>query len=83
VKPVYLQANVDLAWLNTTNPPAKPTDMAWIAASIVGHPGEKVMVHFNPATAAALGRRLLDWASSADPVTAVEAVGSVIRGDGR
>lgn len=81
--PVYLQAVVEYPWLNTTNAPAKPKDTAWISANLVDRPGERVLVHFNPTNAAALGRRLLDWANLADPGAALAAVGTVTREAGR
>lgn len=69
--------------LKIPNGPPHPDHLATMLTDVRGSRGGTVAVAFNPEEAAQLGRRLLDWAGRADPVTAVEAVGHVMRGDGR
>lgn len=68
-------------WLNTSPGPPSPGQTATLHAQLVGKPAQTIAVTFDPEEAAAVGRRLLDWASRADIVTAVNAVGAVLRTD--
>ena len=72
------RANVENLWIETPQGPPYKTDRAVVTALIRGKRDDRVQVEFSPEEAAAIGRRLLDWASRADIVTAVQAVGTVI-----
>lgn len=68
-------------WLNIPPGPPHARQEATLFAEFTDKAGGKVGVLFDPEEAAAVGRRLLDWASRADIVTAVNAVGAVLRTD--
>lgn len=71
-------------WLEVPPGPPQPSHLASITAEYRDKGVKRLMrVAFDAEEAATLGRRLLDWASRADIVTAVNAVGAVQREDGR
>jgi hypothetical protein len=69
--------------LKVPNGPPHPDHVATMIARMRGTRDEYVAVAFDAEEAATFGRKLLDWASRADPVTAVNAVGVVLRESGR
>jgi hypothetical protein len=72
------RANVTNLWLEVPKGPPQPGHRAAITADIRGKRTDQVRVEFDPEEAAAIGRRLLDWAARADVVAAVNAVGGVM-----
>lgn len=70
-------------WLTLPNAPLQPGHSATLHVNMYDDPDRQVAVVFTPEEAAALGCRLTDFAFRADAVTAVNAVGAVLRADRR